>query len=149
MGDFKTNRLLQKVSNELRSIDLQNLKHLCHGSIPLRELEKAQYGFELFRVMLQKRLIKPGDLSFLGELLKSIGRSDLANKIETSGEDDVTMQTESALEQPLRASPLEKDLRRFLMQLSDELTQDNVESLKFVSDLPGKFFFMVAVNQRH
>ena len=128
----ETNTILYRISNELRGFDLQNLKHLCHGYIPLGELEKAQASNDLFRVMLQKRLIKPGNLNFLVNLLNQIGRADLAGKIHTSG-GDATMQTESAL----GSNPLEGNYRGFLMKLSDELTRDNVESLKFVANLPG------------
>ena len=118
----------------MRFHDLQNLKHLCHGHIPLGELEKAQTSSDLFRILLQKRLIRPGNLAFLEGLLNQIGRADLGGKIQTSGGDN-TMQTESAFPR----SPLEGSYKGFLMKLSDELTKDNVESLKFVADLPGMF----------
>ena len=127
-----TNLVLYRISNEMRLHDLQNLKHMCHGRIPLGELEKAQTSSDLFRIMLQKRLIRPGNLTFLEDLLNQIGRADLGGKIQTSG-GDATMQTESALPR----NPLERSYRTFLMKLSDELTKDNVESLKFVADLPG------------
>jgi len=133
--DKETNIILFRISNELRLFDLQNMKHLCHGRIPLGELEKAQTSNDLFRIMLQKRLIKPGNLNFLEDLLNQVGRADLASKIQTSG-GDVTMQTESAIP----TNPLEGSYRGFLMKLSDELTRDNVESMKFVADLPGMYF---------
>ena len=82
--------------------------------------------------MLQKRLIRPENLSFLEGLLNQIGRADLAGKIQSSGR-DVTMQTESAL----GSNSVDRNYRAFLMKLSDELTRDNVESLKFVASLPG------------
>lgn len=126
-----TNYILLKISNEMRAHDLQNLKHLCHERIPLGELEKANNPHDLFRIMFQKLLIRPGNLSFLEEMLKKIGRADLATKIQTSGGDN-TLQTESALP----SNPSEGNYRGFLMKLSDELTKDNVESLKFVSNLP-------------
>lgn len=138
----ETNRLLYKISNEMRSQDLQNLKHLCHERIPLGELEKATYACALFQIMLQKRLISPENLSFLEGLLNQIGRADLAGKIQSSGR-DVTMQTESAL----ISNSVDRNYRAFLMKLSDELTRDNVESLKFVANLPGKF--LVACLLRH
>ena len=128
----ETTSLLYKISNEMRSQDLQNLKHLCHERIPLGELEKATRASALFQIMLQKRLIRPENLSFLEGLLNQIGRADLAGKIQSSGR-DVTMQTESAL----GSSSVDRNYRAFLMKLSDELTRDNVESLKFVANLPG------------
>lgn len=137
-----TNRILYRISNEMRSQDLQNLKHLCHGRIPLGELEKAQTASALFQIMLQKRLISPASLSYLEGLLNQIGRADLAGKIQSSGR-DVTMQTESALS----SSSVDRNYRAFLMKLSDELTKDNVESLKFVANLPG--MLLVALLLRH
>lgn len=132
-SSIETNRLLYRISNEMRIQDLQNLKHLCHERIPLGELEKALSASTLFQIMLQKRLIRPENLSFLEGLLNQIGRADLAGKIQSSGR-DVTMQTESAL----TSNSVDRNYRAFLMKLSDELTRDNVESLKFVANLPGK-----------
>ena len=128
----ETTSLLYRISNEMRFQDLQNLKHLCHERIPLGELEKATRASALFQIMLQKRLIRPENLSFLEGLLNQIGRADLAGKIQSSGR-DVTMQTESAL----GSNSVDRNYRAFLMKLSDELTRDNVESLKFVANLPG------------
>ena len=133
----ETNLLLYRISNEMRAYDLQNLKHLCHGQIPLGELEKAQTSNDLFRSMLQKRLIQPRNLSVLANMLTRIGRADLAAKINTSG--DATMQTESAVVPVAVNGPMQGSYRGFLMKLSDELTKDNVESLKFVANLPGMY----------
>lgn len=128
----ETNRILYRISNEMRGQDLQNMKHLCHGQIPLGDLEKSTSPSALFQIMLQRRLISPGNLSHLDRLLDQIGRADLARKIQTSG-NDTTMETESAVS----SSSADKNYRAFLMKLSDELTRDNVDSLKFVADLPG------------
>lgn len=135
-SEIETNIILHRISNELRAHDLQNLKHLCHGRIPLGELEKAKTSNDLFRIMQQKLLIRPGNLNFLESLLKQVGRADLAGKIQISG-GDVTMQTESAL--PSNPSEAGASYRGFLMKLSDELTRDNVESMKFVANLPGMY----------
>ena len=135
-SEIETNIILHRISNELRAHDLQNLKHLCHGRVPLGELEKAKTSNDLFRIMQQKLLIRPGNLNFLESLLKQVGRADLAGKIQTSG-GDVTMQTESAL--PSNPSEAGASYRGFLMKLSDELTRDNVESMKFVANLPGMY----------
>lgn len=139
----ETNRILYRISNEIRLQDLQNLKHLCHGRIPLGELEKAQRGSDLFQIMLQKRLISPENLIFLEDLLNHIGRADLAGKIQSSGR-DATMQTESAL---TSGSSVDRNYRAFLMKLSDELTRDNVEALKFVANLPGKLVIYFLLQQ--
>lgn len=141
-ASFETNRILYRISNEMRSQDLQNIKHLCHGQIPLGELEKSMTASALFQIMLQKRLISPQDLSPLERLLNQIGRADLAGKIQASGR-DTTMQTESALS----SNPVDRNYRAFLMKLSDELTRDNVESLKFVADLPGKYLVLFLFQQ--
>ena len=65
-------------------------------------------------------MISPGNLSHLERLLTPSGN-------------DTTMETESAMS----SNPVDKSYRAFLMKLSDELTRDNVDSLKFVADLPG------------
>ena len=90
--------------------------------------------------MSHKRLIRPGNLSVLVNMLTRIGRADLAAKINTSG--DATMQTESAMAPVVASGPMQGSYRGFLMKLSDELTKDNVESLKFVANLPGMYLQM-------
>lgn len=78
-------------------------------------------------------LIRPGNLDYLESMLDKIGRADLARKIQTSG-GDRTMQTESGLpSNPLVAV----NYKGFLLTLSDELTQDDVDALKFIADLPS------------
>ena len=65
-------------------------------------------------------------------MLKQIGRADLAKKLQPDRGADTTMETEAGL----RRNSLEANYRGFLMTLSDELTKENVESLKFIADLP-------------
>ena len=73
MNSFsETNRILYKISNEMRDRDLQNIKHLCHGRIPLGDLEKSKSPSALFQIMLQRRMISPGNLSHLERLLTQI-----------------------------------------------------------------------------
>ena len=132
MAEGELNSILFILSNGMRAHDLQNLKHLCHGKIPLGDLEKAQSARDVFRIMRQKLLIRPGKLDLLESMLKQIGRADLAKKLQSGGGADTTMESEGAL----RRNSLEGNNREFLMTLSDELTKENVESLKFIADLP-------------
>nr|AJG36593.1 caspase 8 [Acropora millepora] len=132
MAEGELNSMLFILSNGMRTHDLQNLKHLCHGKIPLGDLEKAQSARDVFRIMRQKLLIRPGKLDLLESMLKQIGRADLAKKLQSGGGADTTMESEGAL----RRNSLEGNNREFLMTLSDELTKENVESLKFIADLP-------------
>ncbi|XP_074625238.1 caspase-8-like isoform X2 [Acropora palmata] len=132
MAEGELNSILFILSNGMGAHDLQNLKHLCHGKIPLGDLEKAQSARDVFRIMRQKLLIRPGKLDLLESMLKQIGRADLAKKLQSGGGADTTMESEGAL----RRNSLEANYRGFLMTLSDELTKENVESLKFIADLP-------------
>ena len=136
-----TQLVLKRISDELGQVDFQNLKYLCHQKIPHGELEKATRPTDLFSLMQQRRFIKPGDLSFLETLLISAGRQDLALIIQTQLTDP-TMETESASSSRpfLRmASGNSSDMafRQLLHELGEELTRDNVESLKFMANLPG------------
>ena len=137
MAEGELNYILLKLSNEMREYDLQNLKHLCHGKIPLGDLEKAKSARDVFRIMQQKLLIRPGKLDLLEGMLKQVGRADLAKKLQPGSGADTTMETESAL----RSNSSDANYRGFLMSLSDELTKENVESLKFIADLPRRWFF--------
>lgn len=136
MGDLETRKLLNRVSGQLNGGDFQNLKHLCRDKIPFGDLERAKQPNDLFTYMFQRRLIRPGSLAFLENLLSCVGRCDLAAMIRSSGGDS-SMEPESGLVTP--SSMANKEFLRLLNGLSDELTRDNVDSLKFIADLPGRF----------
>lgn len=60
MADEEFKSILFTLSNEMNVYDLQNLKHLCRGKIPLGVLAKANNTRDSFRIMRQKLLILNG-----------------------------------------------------------------------------------------
>lgn len=76
------NKLLLKLSNELRDDQLNSLKFLCSSFMGKGILEKINTGYNLFEKLMQHRKLSPGDTDFLCDSLTDVGRQDLANELK-------------------------------------------------------------------
>ena len=133
--EAETRLLLKRVSDQLCEADVQNLKYLC-TEIPAGELEKLKSGCDLFDFMLKRRIVAPGNLGHLEDLLKKIRREDLACQVHMRG-NDASLQAESAAQRFSAMSVSDKKFKAFLHQLGEALTRDNIESILFLLDFPG------------
>ena len=75
-------KLLLNFSSELSSHDLEGLKFACIDLIPRGMIESVSSGLKLFDVLEQDGQITPQNLSLLMDMLSTIGRKDLAWKVE-------------------------------------------------------------------
>ena len=75
-------KLLLDFSSELSTHDLEKLKFASIDLIPRGMIESVSSGFKLFDVLEQDGRITPQNLSLLRDMLTTIGRKDLAQKIE-------------------------------------------------------------------
>lgn len=76
--DFK--ELLLQLSNELVDDQLEKMKYLC-PSIGKGVNEKITTGYQLFDVLMQRKLLSADDTKFLSKLLTDVGRQDLSGKL--------------------------------------------------------------------
>ncbi|XP_069471565.1 caspase-8 isoform X2 [Ambystoma mexicanum] len=119
---------LYKISEELDTENLQALKFLCLGHIPLRKLEGIQHAQVLFLMLHENGLIHEGDLSFLHELLFRIDRIDLLKSNLGVSKDVV----ERALQQSDRRKV--SRYRHMLFVLSENMVKADLDHLKFLTD---------------
>lgn len=96
------------------------LRFLCRDVVNRRRLENVVDGKGLF-IRLEEKGLLDND-AFLSQLLQTIGRTDLVNLLRTSN----SQSTETD------ANPLLSDYRVMLYQIHDDLTQENLEKMKFL-----------------
>ncbi|XP_071418120.1 caspase-8-like [Pithys albifrons albifrons] len=119
-------KLRFEVSEALVPDELEALKFLCLGHIPMRKLEAIQDAKAFLEVLEEKGLIEPGNLDFLRELLYWIGRMDLlATHLGSSREQ---METELLVQGKAQVSAY----RQLLYTITEDLTPEDVRSVKFL-----------------
>lgn len=72
---------LERLSLEIQEDQLEGLKFLLEGIIPLSILEKCQTPRQLFSRMIQKSLLGEDNLDNLEQLFKEVQRSDLVERV--------------------------------------------------------------------
>ncbi|XP_021022996.1 FAS-associated death domain protein [Mus caroli] len=102
--------LLHSLSGSLSGNDLMELKFLCRERVSKRKLERVQSGLDLFTVLLEQNDLERGRTGLLRELLASLRRHDLLQRL-----DDFEAGTATA------APPGEADL-----QVAFDIVCDNV-----------------------
>ena len=75
-------KFLVELSSYISGNDLEILKFAVVDLIPRRKTEDASSGLKLFDILEQDFRISPGNLSLLEDLFKTIGRMDLAWKVQ-------------------------------------------------------------------
>ena len=86
---------LERLSHEIEQDQLDGLKFLLEGKIPLGILEKCVKPRHLFTRMMQHSLLGEDNLENLEQLFKETQRSDLAERVRVYKQSSV--QTDSEL----------------------------------------------------
>ena len=81
-------KLLLGLSSELSTSDLEKLKFASIDLIPRGTIENVTSALKFFDVLEQDVRITPQNLSLLENMLTTIGRMDLASKIQQFMNDD-------------------------------------------------------------
>lgn len=112
---------LSKIDEELESSEVNALRFLCRDVVNKRRLESVVDGKGLF-VRLEEKGLLDSD-AFLFQLLQTIRRNDL-----------VTLLRESCSRQCTEAdaNPLLSDYRIMLYEIHDDITNENLEKMKFL-----------------
>jgi FAS-associated death domain protein len=74
--------LLHSLSGSLSGNDLMELKFLCRERVSKRKLERVQSGLDLFTVLLEQNDLERGHTGLLRELLASLRRHDLLQRLD-------------------------------------------------------------------
>ncbi|XP_035491769.2 caspase-8 [Scophthalmus maximus] len=111
---------LSNIDEELDSSEVAALRFLCLDVINKKRLEGIKDAKGLF-LRLEERALLDNSM-FLSELLNTIRRTDLLNLLET----------DSRRPEETDASPTLSAYRVMLYKIYDNLTQENLEKMKFL-----------------
>ncbi|NXS40596.1 CASP8 protein, partial [Balaeniceps rex] len=125
---------LLAISEELDEAEVAALKFLSLEHIPVGKLETIQKAQDFLEALQEKGMIEAGNLSFLKELLYRISRIDLLAAQLGSSREEMARE----LQIPGRAKV--SAYRYLLFQLSEDITQDELKSFKFLlgKELPKR-----------
>ncbi|XP_067315357.1 caspase-8 [Pseudorasbora parva] len=112
-----------KIDQNLTSTDVDQLKFLCIDMIPKKHLEMVIDAKDLFQRLDEQLLLEDGLL--IPELLFTIGRIDLLEILKTSKE-----------EVKRNLSKRVSAYRKMLFIISEDMTEENLRSVKFLLELP-------------
>ncbi|CAH2306008.1 caspase-8-like [Pelobates cultripes] len=116
--------LLHRISNLLSSEELAHMIFLCGPDITFSDKETIKNTLQLFKFLEHKGLISESDLSYLKELFNLILRRDILKVLKTTKYDMDTYLRNN--------SPQISPYRSLLYHISQQTTQENVESAKFL-----------------
>nr|QGV11313.1 caspase 8 [Labeo rohita] len=118
-----------KIDEGLERSEVDQLKFLCMDLIPKKRLETVNDAKELFMRLDEQTLLD--DKLLIPELLITIGRNDLLGILGMSKAD-----VERNLQQRDASSKGVSAYRKMLFRLSEDMTEDNLGSVKFLVKLP-------------
>lgn len=75
-------KLLFRLGEQLSSQDLEYLRFLCKGTIRASRMEKCLSATELFEALSERGKLSSGDLSYLAQILTSIGKQSLLRELQ-------------------------------------------------------------------
>uniref|UniRef100_A0A671TW75 Caspase-8 n=1 Tax=Sparus aurata TaxID=8175 RepID=A0A671TW75_SPAAU len=118
---------LSRIDGDLGSSEVAALCFLCLDVINRKRLEGIKDARDLFQRLEEKCLLE--NPSFLSQLLKTIRRADLVSLLETDS--GPPAETDS--------NPILSDYRVMLYQVDQDMTDKNLETMKFLlSDKLGR-----------
>lgn len=85
---------LERLSLEIEQDQLEGLKFLLQGNIPLGILEKCLTARQLFTRMMQQSLLGEDNLDNLEQLFTEAQRSDLAERVRVFKQSSVEVERE-------------------------------------------------------
>ncbi|XP_018581451.1 caspase-8 [Scleropages formosus] len=124
------NELLLRIDEDLDSEDVAALKFLCRDHIPLKKLEAVQDARDLFLRLEDQGLLGDDDL-IVKELLLTIRRFDLLRVLGTSPN-----QVQNLLQLSSHTTSGISSYRKMLYELSEDVTEDDLDSIKFLLNIP-------------
>ncbi|KAK7144445.1 hypothetical protein R3I94_010763 [Phoxinus phoxinus] len=120
---------LHEIDENLTSTDVAQLKFLCMNLIPKKRLETVIDGKDLFQRLDEQALLD--DQLLVPELLITIKRRDLLGILKTSKEEV----DRKLLERDISSKGV-SPYRKMLFEISEDMTEENLRSVKFLVELP-------------
>lgn len=130
---FAFKKGLYNISNKLTNSDLDKMKFMLSDFLPRQQLERAQSGFDLLCLMASRRdILAYNDYSFLEEVLCEVGKGECVKScLLTTTLYSVTGASATSSRAAVLdvRSPKSLHLKKFLGELGDSLSGENVHDL--------------------
>lgn len=121
--DLSFRKLLFRLGEKLTTQDLDSLIFICKGTLRASRTERVRSGTELFQALSERGKLSASDLSYLVQILTSIGRENLLNDLAVAGF-------------PTSGYPQSVDrdymFQECLVKIAQDLTSLDVEKATFV-----------------
>lgn len=121
-------KLLFRLGEKLPSQDLEYLCFLCKGTIRAARMEKCRSATELFQALSERGKLSSHDISYLAQILTSIGKDNLLSDLKAAG-----------ISVSASAQPIDRDykFRECLVKIAQDLKSFEVEKVAFCVDSSG------------
>ncbi|KAJ8338520.1 hypothetical protein SKAU_G00374860 [Synaphobranchus kaupii] len=123
-------QVLHKIDSELDSNDVAALKFLCRDFVPPKHLERIRDARDLFMELGDQGLLEDGFL-IVGELLHTIQSWRLLRFLGSK-----CAEVEQFLQDRRACISVISPYRKMLYNLSEDVTADNLTTIKFLLPLP-------------
>ncbi len=114
---------LFRLGEKLSSQDLEYLCFLCKGTIRASRLEKCRSATELFQALSEHGKLSADDLSYLAQILTSIGKENLLSELRAAS---------FSFSETAHCVDRNYKLQECLVKIAQELTSIEVEKVAFI-----------------
>ncbi len=84
---FFFHKYLLQISEQLSSREVAKLCYLCRDLVPKSQAKDINEGYQFFDILEEKKMLAPGNVTFLLECFHTIGRFELVHKLQTDREE--------------------------------------------------------------
>lgn len=121
---------LYDISNKLTASDIEKIKFMLSDFLPRQQLERAKSGFDLLCLMASRKdLLSFNDRSFLEEVLREVGKSDLVSRSFSKATSRNTVLNPAHFQVSQHQRPKLLQIKRLLGEIADNLSTENVKDL--------------------
>lgn len=122
-GQLTFRKLLYRLGEKLTPQDLDSLIFICRGTLRASRMERVRSGTELFQALSERGKLSANDLSYLVQILASIGKDNLLDDLAAAG-----------FPTSVSSKPVDKDymFQECLVKVAQDLQSVDVEKATFV-----------------
>ena len=133
MTDFLFSKQLLRISNNLTTSDVTNLRFLCADLLPKRVLEDVKTGSDLFSALRGRNHISRDNLDFLEALLEAVHKVHLLQQLRNVLADPASAveEEEDRSPSPPASSLSSLKFSTFLVSIGDELPQRDLKNVAY------------------
>lgn len=124
---------MARIANQLSRMNVEELKFMCQGVVPVARMERVRGALELFQALEERGKLSMDNLSFLSQILISVGCDRVLGELERDG---FAVSRAPPRENLPAAGMPDHDAKEYLfteclMQITHGLKSEEVQSLSY------------------